>query len=147
MGRELGGGRAAQGLAGLAVLVSPVVLFTTGYYSINASDLAVWTLAAYLLLRLLNGAGPWLWVALGVVLGVGLLNKWSVIWLGMGVAVGLILTPQRRWLLTPWPWLGELVAALVSMPNLPWQAQHHWPTLEFCARRWRAAVGCEIRKS
>ncbi|MBI1813655.1 MAG: glycosyltransferase family 39 protein [Deltaproteobacteria bacterium] len=131
MSRELGGGRAAQGLAGLAVLVSPVVLFTTGYYSMNAIDLAVWTLAAYLLLRLLNGADPRLWLALGVVLGVGLLNKWSVIWLGMGVAVGLILTPQRRWLLTPWPWLCGLVAALVSMPNLLWQAQHHWPTLEF----------------
>lgn len=129
--RELGGGRVAQGVAALGMLASPAVLFTTGYYSMNAIDLVVWSLAVHLLLRVLNGADPKLWLATGTVIGIGLLNKWSVLWLAGGLAVGLVLSPQRRWLLTPWPWLAGVVALLIWTPSLIWQVQHDWPTLEF----------------
>ena len=40
------------------------------------------------------------WGVLGLVLGLGLLNKISVLWLGFGIAAGLVLTPHRRVLLT-----------------------------------------------
>ena len=129
--REMGGGRGAQALAALALVVSPVTLFTTGYYSMNAFDLALWTLASYLVVLLLNGTDERLWRLLGVVLGVGLLNKWSMLWFGIGLGVGVIATPQRRWLVTPWPWLCGLIASAIWVPNLLWQMQHDWPTLEF----------------
>jgi Dolichyl-phosphate-mannose-protein mannosyltransferase len=67
----------------------------------------------------------------GVAFGIGLETKYTILVLGMGFAVGLALTAQRRWLVTPWPWLAALIAAALLAPNLVWQATHGWPTLEF----------------
>lgn len=131
MARELGGGRVAQGLAGLAALVSPVYLAVGGFYSMNAFELPIWALCAYLLLRILNDGGHYHWLVLGVVLGIGLLNKISSLWLGLGLLVGLLLTPQRRWLRTPWPWLTAAIAIVLFAPHVLWQVSHGWPTLEF----------------
>jgi 4-amino-4-deoxy-L-arabinose transferase-like glycosyltransferase len=131
MAGELGGGRVAQGLAALAALISPVYLAVGAFYSMNAFEPALWALAAYLLLRVHNGASPRLWLAIGVVVGLGLLNKISMSWLGLGLAVGLVLTPERRWLVTPWPWCAAAIALALFAPHIVWQAQHDWATLEF----------------
>lgn len=131
MARELGGGWIAQGLAGLGVLSGPVYLAMGGYYSMNPIDQTLWAVAAYLLLRLINSGSPRTWLALGIVLGLGLLNKLSVVWLGCGILVGTLLTPHRRWLGTPWPWLAGGIALALCAPYLLWQAQHSWPVLEF----------------
>jgi hypothetical protein len=129
--RELGGGRIAQGLAGLAALIAPVYLAVAGFYSMNAFDPALWAGAALILARILNGGDRRLWLGLGLLLGVGLLNKISVLWLGMGLVVGLALTPERRWLATPWPYLAAALAFAIFAPHLVWQVQHDLPTLEF----------------
>ena len=129
--RELGGGRFAQGLAGLAALMAPVFLGTTGFYSMNAFDLLVWAIAAWVLLRALDDSGPRWWLALGVVLGLGLLNKISVLWLAGGIGVGVLLTPCRRVLRERWPWVAALIAGVLFLPYVLWQVSHGWPTLEF----------------
>jgi dolichyl-phosphate-mannose-protein mannosyltransferase len=71
------------------------------------------------------------WAALGVVLGLGLENKMSVLWLGAGLTAGLLATPSRRLLLTPGPWLAGAIAAALFAPHVAWQIAHGWPTLEF----------------
>jgi hypothetical protein len=131
MARELGGDRVAQGLAALAAVVAPVYLGIGAFYSMNAFEPALWALAAYLLLRLENGATPRAWLLVGVVIGLGLLNKISMLWFGLGLAVGLLLTPQRRWLMTAWPWLAGAIAFALFAPHIIWQVQNGWPTLEF----------------
>jgi len=131
LARELGGGRVAQALAALAVLAAPVHQGIAGFYSMNALEPALWSGALLLLARIANGASPRLWLVLGGLLGVGLLNKISVLWLGAGLAVGLLATPARRWLATPWPWACAAIAALLFAPHLFWQAANGWPTLEF----------------
>jgi hypothetical protein len=73
------------------------------------------------------------WIALGGLLGIGLLNKFSVMWLGAGLFVGLVATPHRQVLRSPWPWLGGGLAGLLLLPHLLWQAAHGWPTAEFVA--------------
>jgi len=45
----------------------------------------------------------------------------------------LLLTPQRRVLATGWLWLGGAIAFLLFLPNLLWNAQHHFPFLELQA--------------
>jgi hypothetical protein len=131
LARELGGGRTAQGLSALAASLCPVYLGVTSFYSTNAIELCLWALAAWLVGRLVRTRDPRLWLWLGGVLGIGLLNKVSLSWFGLGLGVGLLLTPQRRWLATPWPWAGAAIALVLVAPHLLWQIEHGWPTLEF----------------
>jgi 4-amino-4-deoxy-L-arabinose transferase-like glycosyltransferase len=131
LARELGGERTAQGLAALAALAAPVLLAVTGFYSMNAFEPLLWSAAALLVARIVNGADPRCWLLLGAVLGLGLLNKISTLWFGLGLGVGLVLTPERRWLATPWPWLAGAIALALFAPHLLWQVQHDWPTAEF----------------
>ncbi len=131
MAARLGGGRYAQALAMTAALIAPIYLGAGGYYSMNSYDLLIWTGAAALLIRIIQEDRPRLWVALGFLLGLGLLNKISVLWLGFGILIGLLVTPLRRSLRTPWPWIGGAVAVLLFLPHLIWQVAHGWPTIEF----------------
>ncbi|MGE5179644.1 MAG: glycosyltransferase family 39 protein [Bacteroidota bacterium] len=131
MTRRLGGGRFAQGLAALACALAPVFLGTDRVYSMNAIDILIWSLAAWLLLRALDLGRARDWALLGFVLGLGLLNKISVFWLGGGLLVGLLLTPYRRALRTPGPWLCGAIAAAMFAPYVIWEARNDWPTLEF----------------
>jgi len=127
----LGGGAVAALVACASCLAAPAFAGFHHYYSMNALDHLAWVVAACLSARILAAPRPALWIALGVTLGLGLLNKWSVAWLGAGLALGLALTPARRALATPWPYACAAIAALIVAPNLIWQAAHGWPTLEF----------------
>jgi 4-amino-4-deoxy-L-arabinose transferase-like glycosyltransferase len=131
LARELSGGPFAQALAALTAMVAPVYLFLFHILSMNVFDVLFWTLAALLLARLLRGGDPRLWLLFGLVCGLGLENKHSMLFFGLGVAAGLVLTPARRHLATPWPWLGGLLAAALFLPNVLWEVRQGWPTLEF----------------
>jgi hypothetical protein len=129
--RELGGAAFAQALAALLVTAVPGYLGLFGYFSMNGIDVLVWAVAFWIAARLASGADPRLWLALGALLGLGLLNKLSVLWLGAGLVVACAATGWRRHLRTPWPWLGGAIAAAVALPHALWQLAHGWPTLEF----------------
>jgi hypothetical protein len=131
MAREMGGGRAAQGLAAVLALTSLVFLAMGSFYSMNAIEIALWAVAMWLVLRIINGADQRLWLLLGVIMGIGLLNKVSMSWFGTGLAAGLLLTPERRWLRTPWPWIAGAIALTSCVPFVWWQWVHAWPFIEF----------------
>lgn len=135
---RFGGGRWAQILAMLAAGIAPVYLAISHFYSMNIFDILLWSLAVWQLLGILqrpmdDASQPRRWIVLGIVLGLGLLNKFSVLWLGAGLAVGLVATPSRRWMRTPWPWLSGAVSMVLFAPYIVWQLLHGWPTLEFMA--------------
>ena len=131
--RELGGGARAQGLAALCVLTTPFHLAIAHFYSMNAFDVLTWAALGWIAARALLREQPRLWLLFGAVAGIGLLNKISVGFLGFGLAVGLVLTSQRRWLASPWLWLGGATAFVLFAPHLAWQIEQGWPTLEFQA--------------
>lgn len=131
MARRLDGGPAAQLLAGVAVAVAPVYLVVGHLYTMNSLDILIWTLAAWLVLCQAQGPAPWRWPVLGVVLGLGLLNKWSVLWLLLGLFVGLVATPHRRRLREPGPWIALAIAVAIFAPHVLWQVEHAWIGLEF----------------
>ncbi len=78
-----------------------------------------------------TGDGRW-WLAAGAAAGLGLLSKYSTLFLGTGVLVWLIACPPlRRWLVSPWPYAGGVLALVIFSPNLLWNAQHGWATFAF----------------
>jgi hypothetical protein len=130
---ELGGRRRAQVLAGALVFVLPHFVATFGFLSMNATDNLFWAACLWLFARLLRTGDERLWLALGAAAGVGLLNKISVLFLGFGVAAGLV--AARRWqsLRSPWLWLGGALACALALPYVLWLWRHDWPLLEFMA--------------
>jgi len=131
--RELGGGLFAQLLAGLAVLVGPLFMFSFHFFSMNPFDILFWSLAALVVIRIIRTEDEKLWLLFGVIAGLGLMNKISMLFLGSGLFVGLLLTRQRKHLLSGWFWAGGAVAGLIFIPHIAWQMRYGWPTLEFMA--------------
>jgi 4-amino-4-deoxy-L-arabinose transferase-like glycosyltransferase len=131
--RELGGKRFAQALAALAALIAPGVLAGDGLLTMNAFEPLFWMGCAYLLIRLIKTEDEKLWIWFGVLAGIGLENKYSMLIFGGGLVLGLLLTPQRRLLASRWLWVGGAIAFLIFLPNLLWNVQHHFPFLELQA--------------
>jgi 4-amino-4-deoxy-L-arabinose transferase-like glycosyltransferase len=129
--RELGGGRLAETIAAAAAAVCPLFLGMGHLLSTATFDLLAWTAITYIVVRLLHRDEPRLWLAVGAVAGVGLLNKHTVAFLMFGLVVGLLVTPSgRRQFAQPWLWAGGALALLIWLPNLIWQAQHDWAVLD-----------------
>ena len=131
LARELGGGRFAQGLAALSIAIVPQYLVITGFYSMNAIDLLVWAAAALVVVRIVKTDDDRLWLWLGALLGLGLLNKISPLFFATGLGAGVLLTPLRSHLTRPRLWLGGLLAGALFLPHVLWQMANGWPTLEF----------------
>jgi hypothetical protein len=131
LARRLGAGRYGQLLAQVCVLIAPVYLGTCHIFSMNAFDLVFWLAAMYIVVIILNEGNQRLWIAFGLVAGLGLQNKIIFLLLGCGVVTGLILSRQWRQLLSKWFWLGGALAALIFLPYVLWQIPNGWPTLEF----------------
>jgi 4-amino-4-deoxy-L-arabinose transferase-like glycosyltransferase len=131
--RELGGGKFAQGLAALCVLLAPGFLALDAFFSMNAFEPLFWMGCAYLLIRIIKTGNQNLWLAIGVLCGLGLENKHSMLIFGSGMVLGLLLTAERRALGERWIWIAGAIAALLFLPNLLWNIQHHFPFLELQA--------------
>jgi 4-amino-4-deoxy-L-arabinose transferase-like glycosyltransferase len=139
--RELGGNRLAQTLAGLAVLISPMFVGANILFQTVSFDQPVWALACLLFVRLLRGADQREWLLLGLVFGIGLETKYTVIGLGIAMLVGLVST-RARWLLASrWPWLGFGIAILLLVPNLVWQVGHSWDSVAYTLNHRGATDG------
>jgi Dolichyl-phosphate-mannose-protein mannosyltransferase len=131
MARELGGKRLAQVVAALAVAISPVSLSSGALLQYVAFDYLCWVVTAYLVLRLLRTDEPRLWLAIGAAIGFGMMTKYTMIFLVAGIVAGLLLTGARRYLKSRWLWLGVALSLLIFLPNLIWQIQHHFISLDF----------------
>jgi Dolichyl-phosphate-mannose-protein mannosyltransferase len=128
--RELGGRGWAVALSCTASLCALVFLAVGNFFSMNAFEPLFWMGAIYLLVRIINGGSPRLWLWFGALIGLGLENKHSIAFFAAGVCVALLLTPERRFLTQKWIWLGGLIALLLALPNVIWQMRHDWPTWE-----------------
>ncbi|MGC2546529.1 MAG: glycosyltransferase family 39 protein [Silvibacterium sp.] len=128
--RELGGGRYAQWLTGLMVLMCPGLLVIDNFLSMNAFEPLFWMGCAWMMARFLRTGDSRLWIWFGVLAGLGLENKHSMAFFGVAVVVALLLTKHRREFLKPWIWLGVTAMLVLFAPNLIWQIRHHFPTLE-----------------
>lgn len=132
LARRMGGGRAAVVLASLAFIAVPQILGFHTYYSMNSLDIMFWLLAVHALLGAAERGGLRHWLLLGLVLGLGLLNKTSMLWLGAGVGAAILVSGRlRRQLATPGPYVAAALALALFSPFVIWNARHDWPHIEF----------------
>jgi len=130
MTRELGGKLYAQVLAAIALIVAPVYLVAGTQFQTIPVDQFFWVLTCYLLIRLINTSNHKHWLLIGLVLGLGLLAKYSVLFLAFAIFFGIIISHHRVMFTRIWIWLGALIAMLVFLPNIIWQIQNGLPVLE-----------------
>lgn len=136
--RVFGGDRRAMSVSAAFVAVGGFFLGVGHLLSTTTFDVLIWTAIITIVALIVAGGDQRLWLAVGALVGLGLLNKYTVGFLVVALLVALILTPQRRVLSGPMPWLGAGVALLIALPNLVWQASNGWPQLEM-ARSLRDA--------
>src|SRR5918911_2347792 len=86
--RELEGRRFAIVVAALAVIIAPVYLYLHTILTMNAFEPLLWTLCAYLFVLIVKYERPRLWLAFGLVAGIGLLNKHSMAIFGFSFLTG-----------------------------------------------------------
>ena len=73
-----------------------------------------------------TGRGAW-WLAVGVAAGAALLSKYTALFFGPAILIWLVVVPKlRRWLMSPWLYLGGVVALAIFAPVILWNADHHW---------------------
>ncbi len=96
----------------------------------NAFEPLIWLGAAWCVVRAINSRNAKYWLWFGVLIGLGMETKYSVIFFAFGIVAGLLLTSQRRFLRSKWIWLGAVVAILIFLPNLLWLIKHNFPFLE-----------------
>ena len=131
LAKKMGGGRFAQVAAAVGMIIAPVFLRTGNMLCLPAFEPLFWVLASYFVVRILQEENRRLWIWVGLIVGLGLLNKHSMIFFVFGLVVGMALTPMRKEFASPWLYAGGGLALLIIAPNLIWQFQNGWPTLHF----------------
>jgi 4-amino-4-deoxy-L-arabinose transferase-like glycosyltransferase len=125
--KKLGGRRWAMFVSALAVLSTPIFLAFSHLFTMNAFDPLLWTLLAWLLVDLIQTGNQKAWLWIGGLVGITLLNKYGVLFLVVGLLVGVIASPLRRSLARPWFWAGMAAATLIALPNFLWQWHRNFP--------------------
>jgi hypothetical protein len=130
---ELGGGRWVAILASVLALLSPYLLATWLFQTVEFDELT-WVIAIYLLLRILRSGDRRLFILLGVDLGVGIETKVTILGLCAGIGVAVLASRDlRRSLRTRYPWIGVAIALALAAPNVGWQVASGSPTLIYVA--------------
>jgi len=130
--RELGGGRKAQVLTAISIILVLTLLADGSEFSPDAFDQLWWSVLAYVVIRLVRRREPKLWVYAGLVVGAGLLTKLTMFFFVGALLVSFLLIPsERKYLRSRWVLAGGLIAALFVVPMAYWNAVNGWPTVQF----------------
>ncbi|WP_146691212.1 glycosyltransferase family 39 protein [Bradyrhizobium canariense] len=119
----------------LAVLMPEAALYYGLLMAKVAPDVALIPFAVAMLWALIrlseSGDARW-WLAAGLFAGLALLSKFTVVMLLPAVLAFTLVPAWRwRWLRSPWPWLAALIAVIVFLPVLIWNAEHDWASFRF----------------
>jgi 4-amino-4-deoxy-L-arabinose transferase-like glycosyltransferase len=108
MARRLGAGRQAQVVAALAAVIGGVAFSGGTLLQYVSFDYLWWVAAAYFMVRLLASNDPRWCLAVAAMIGLGMLTKYTIIFLVVGIAASLLFTSARLVSdLSPWRFKSE----------------------------------------
>jgi len=129
--RELGGKRFAVILSAVTILIAPIYVSGGSLLTSNCDlEVLLWMGCVYFAILAIKRDQPRYWLWFGVIAGIGLQEKYSILVLGFAIVIGLLLTSQRHLLINRWMWLGGLAAFLIFLPNLIWNVENNWPFVQ-----------------
>jgi hypothetical protein len=131
LAEQLGGNKTAQVMSALCILASPVYAAMAGFYSMNAYEPLLSVTAFYLIVRMIKENNPKRWLGIGIVFGLGLMNKHTAGVYIFLIVVSMLLTQWRKLLFTKWLAYCVLISALIFLPDVFWNAENGFPTIEF----------------
>ena len=131
MARDMGGKRNAQVLSAFAVFIAPIALMAGTWIMYFAFDYLWWVLVAFFLVRLLATDNPRYWLGIGAGIGLGMMTKFTMAFWVIALVLAVLVTPARKYLRSKWLYLGVGLALLIYLPNLIWQVQHDFISLDF----------------
>ena len=123
--RRLGAGR---GYAA-ALLLNATLLFGAGGILMTPDTplILFWIATLWAMARIVDGGAGWWWIAAGVFAGLALDSKYTAALLLAGIGLWLVLLPAGwRWLRDLRSWLGLVIALVLFLPVILWNADHHW---------------------
>lgn len=129
LAHRLGGSRMAVVLTSVALLASPLFQRAAALFQPVVFDQLAWMMVLYACVELCDHDDVRWWITLGVSAGFGLLTKFSIAFIGVGVLTGLVLTGHRRRLATRGPWVALLVAVVIGSPSVIGQYALDWPVV------------------
>ncbi|HEY8712787.1 MAG TPA: glycosyltransferase family 39 protein [Thermoanaerobaculia bacterium] len=129
--KHLGGNRAAQWIAAIAVAIAPLSLAASSLFQYVSFDYLWWVLIAYFIVRLVESNDPRWWAAIGTTIGLGVMTKYTIAFYVAGLVVGVLLSPLRNHLRSRWLWVGVAISIAIVVPHFIWQARNGFITLEF----------------
>ncbi len=129
--KEFGGKAFAVALSGLGFTVVPLWLNIDSIFCYDSIDQLVLAGFLYALIRFLRTGNKKSWILLGLIAGIACMTKMTILFLGPGFLLALLVSKYRKDLLTPWPWLGGVLCLIIVTPYLFWQYANHWPTFEY----------------
>jgi hypothetical protein len=130
--QAIGGGRFAQWLAGLCALGAAIFLVHGLLVSTDMFQALTWLGCAWCIVRIAQTGEQRWWIAFGLIAGFSLLTKYLIAFYLIALVPGL-LSPLRRSLARPWVYGGAILALMMVLPNILWQAHQGWPFLELGA--------------
>jgi 4-amino-4-deoxy-L-arabinose transferase-like glycosyltransferase len=133
------GGRRVAATAAILLNVTLMAAVGTLIVTPDAPLLVAASFVLFFLAKVLEtGRGIW-WLAVGVAVGAALLSKYTALFFGPAILIWLIGVPKlRRWLISPWPYLGGLIAFAIFTPVILWNADHQW--VSFIKQMGRARI-------
>jgi len=128
--KELGGESKAVLLAGICVLAFIPFYRNHTLFQPVAFDQLFWTLGFYYLIKFINSQNKKFLIFLGVTLGLGLMNKYTMLIWAFGLFIGLFFYKKGDLFKNKWLYLSALISVLIFLPNIVWQIQNKFPLLK-----------------
>tara|TARA_R110001583_G_scaffold11503_2_gene51840 strand:+ start:5350 stop:6894 length:1545 start_codon:yes stop_codon:yes gene_type:complete len=125
---ELGGKLPAKILTSI-LLVFSVYTRLNVLFQPNSFDILAWTIIFYFFIKYLrNHQVKWLFL-LAVITALGLFNKYTIVFVIIGLAFGLLLTKQRSVFSEKSLYYAIGLSLLLFLPNIIWQITNHFPVI------------------
>lgn len=93
----------------------------------DAPLVACWAAVLYYLYQALIHEQRMAWIGVGISIGLGMLSKYTIALLGPAILLFILADRHsRKWIFRPEPYLAIILAMILFLPVIIWNAGHEW---------------------